>query len=130
MEAMTVNLSGTAPTFNDSPTQEYFEHYVPIRFRNALFKKLEHKHQGKRYWELPHVVGHPFVLALQDFHAPKFTSMFWSSSALVEYLYGIRQVERRTADDLVEIASERVDLYKWENREIPAGFFSQPETLL
>ena len=64
--------------------QEYFDQYVPIKYGSALYSKLK-----KRYWELPHVEGNSLVLAIQDFHAP--ASMMWSSNALVEYLYGIRQ---------------------------------------
>ncbi len=121
VEATTVNPSAVPPTVDDSTRQGYFEQYVPIKFGSALFTKLK-----KRYWELPHVAGHPLVLAVQDFHAP--LSMSWSSSALVEYLYGIRQVERRRVGDFIEIVSERVESYKWEDKEIPSGFFLQPDT--
>jgi hypothetical protein len=77
LEATTVNPSVVAPALDDdSKRQNYFEHYVPMKFGSALFSKL-----NKRYWELPHVLGHPLVLAIQDFHAPQ--SMSWSSSALV-----------------------------------------------
>jgi len=36
---------------------------MPIRFGSPLFTKL-----GKRYWELEHVKGKPFVIAIADFH--------------------------------------------------------------
>lgn len=117
LEATTVNLSAVAPLLNDSTRQSYYDHYVPIKFGSVLSTKLK-----KRYWELPHVVGHPLVFAVQDFHAPR--SMSWSSSALVEYLYGIRQ----RADGSAEIISEPVESYMWEGKEIPSGFFSQPDT--
>ena len=121
LEATTVNPSDIAPALDDSTRQAYLEHYVPIKFGSALFTKLK-----KRYWELPHVGGYPLVFAVQDFHAPR--SMIWSSSALVEYLYGIRQVERKRADGFAEIVSEPVETYMWEGKEIPAGFFLQPDT--
>lgn len=121
VEATTVNPSAVTPTLDDSTRQEYFEHYVPIKFGSALFTKLK-----KRYWELPHVAGRPLVLAVQDFHAPQ--SMSWSSTALVEYLYGIRQVEKSRADGSSEIVSEGVATYMWEGKEIPSGFFLQPST--
>lgn len=121
LEATTVNPSDEAPVLDDSTRQAYFEHYVPIKFGSALFTKLK-----KRYWELPHVWGYPLVFAVQDFHAHQ--SMIWSSSALVEYLYGIRQVERKKSDGSTEIISEPVETYMWEGKEIQSGFFLQPDT--
>jgi hypothetical protein len=116
-----VNPSGEAPTIDDSNRLEYFEHYVPLKFGSVLYSKLR-----KRYWELAHVGGRPLLIAVQDFHAPQ--SMTWSSSALVEYLYGIRQVERIGVGGKAEIVSERVEKYTWKGKnEIPAGFFFQPE---
>ncbi len=118
LEATTVNPSAVAPALNDSTQQAYFDHYVPIKFGSVLSTKRE-----KRYWELPHVRGYPLVFAVQDFHAPR--SMIWSSSALVEYLYGIRQ---KSSDGSAEIISEPVETYLWEGKEIPSGFFLQPDT--
>jgi hypothetical protein len=121
VEASTVNPSDETPVIDEANRLEYFEHYVPLKFGSVLYSKL-----GKRYWELPHVAGRPLLIAVQDFHAPH--SMTWSSSALVEYLYGIRQVERIGVGGKPEIVSERVEKYKWEGKkEIPAGFFLQPE---
>lgn len=109
---------------DDSTRQTYFEHYVPLKFGSALFSKLTRKH--KKYWKLPHVAGYPLVFAVQDFHAPQ--AMSWSSSSLVEYLYGIRQVEKRRDDGSSEIVSEPIESYrKDDGREIPAGFFLQPD---
>ena len=119
VEATTVNPSVDSPQVDDSTRQAYFEHYVPIKFGSALFSKL-----SKKYSELPHVAGHPLVFAVQDFHAPH--SMSWSSSALVEYLYGIRQTEKKMADGKIEILSERVESYIWKEKKIPSGFFFQP----
>lgn len=124
VEATTVNPSDKLPEAGESPTREYFEHVIPMRFGSPLFTKLNKIHQGRRYWELPHVTGHPFTIAIQDFHAPQ--SMSWSSSALAEYLYGIRQTERTNADSTVEIISEQIDSYRWGTKEVPAGFFQQP----
>jgi hypothetical protein len=124
VEATTVNPSASHDEIDDSTQQAYFEHYVPIKFGSALFSKLDRRGKPK-YWELAHVVGHPFVLAVQDFH--ELRSMSWSSSALVEYLYGIRQRERRKLDGSSEIVSEPVKSYRWGDKEIPCGFFSQPD---
>lgn len=126
VEATTVNPSDRLPEAGESPTREYFEHVIPMRFGSALFSKLKKTHKGRRYWELQHAAGHPFTIAIQDFHAPG--AMSWSSSALAEYLYGIRQTERTNADGSIEIISEQVDSYRWGGKEVPAGFFRQLET--
>jgi hypothetical protein len=126
VEATTINPSTTPPTLDPSTQQAYVEHYVPRKFGSVLFSKLNKTHQGKRYWELPHVVGHPFVIAVQDFHAPM--AMAWSSPALTEYLYGLRQIERREPDGSLKTVSEQVKSYTWEGKQIPAGFFLQPDS--
>jgi len=59
------------------------ENAMPIRFGSPLYSKLQ-----KRYWDLPHVTGHPLVFAIADFHDDQ--SMLWSSTSLIDYLYGFR----------------------------------------
>ena len=51
------------------------------RFAKTLGNKLVRK-----YHELEHVSGMPFIIALADFHAP--SSMTWSRESLICYLYG------------------------------------------
>jgi len=68
----------------------------------------------------------PLVFAIQDFHQPR--SMTWSGYALVEYLYGIRQMASLSRDGAVEKVTTKVESYKWKDKEIPAGFFLQPDT--
>lgn len=121
VEATTVNPSVDPPKVGDAPPLDYFEHYVPRKFGSVLFSKL-----NKKYWELPHVAGKPLVFAVQDFHTLR--AMSWSNTALVEYLYGIRQVRRNTADGSSSIVSEPIEEFVWEGKRIPAGFFSQPDT--
>lgn len=122
IEAVTVNPSDEAPDVEGLGRAAYFEHYVPLKYGSALFSKLK-----KRYWELPHVASYPLVLAIQDFHAPH--AMSWSNSALVEYLYAIRQTERLNAEGKSEIVSEPVNAYKWGDKvPVPAGFFLQPDS--
>lgn len=122
IEATTINPSDVVPGPDTSNRQAYFENYVPIKYGSALFSKLRRK-----YWEQPHVSGHPFVLAIQDFHAPH--AMAWSNSALVEYLYAIRQVERVNDKGKSEVVSERVTEYRWGDKPpIPAGFFLLPDS--
>ena len=119
VEATTVNPSETPPDIEEGDMQEYFAHYVPIKYGSALYSKLK-----KRYWELPHVAGQPLVLAIQDFHAPG--AMVWSNTALVEYLYGIRQTDAPNGTS--DVVSERIDKYEWHGKAIPAAYFLQPET--
>jgi hypothetical protein len=122
IEATTVNPSGVGPDIDADNSDDYFAHYVPMKYGSALFSKLQ-----KRYWELPHVAGQPLVLAIQDFHAPQ--AMAWSNTALVKYLYAIRQTGRQTEYGRVEVASERVtDYRRGDKPPIPAGFFLQPDT--
>lgn len=120
VEATTVNPSAAPPNVTAENEQDYFAHYVPIKYGSALFSKLQ-----KRYWERPHVAGHPLAFAIQDFHAPR--SMTWSNTALIEYLYGIRQVEQKGDDGKTEIVSSQIASYEWEGKKIPAGFFLQPD---
>jgi hypothetical protein len=122
IEATTVNPSEVPPEVDMSNRQAYFDHYVPTKYGGTLFSKLRRK-----YWTYPHVVGHPLVLAIQDFHAPH--SMTWSNTGLVEYLYAIRQTHKVAADGKVEIISERLTEHRRRNKPpIPSGFFFQPET--
>ena len=121
VEATTINPSETPPVIEEANVDEYFAHYVPIKYGSALFSKL-----NKRYWELPHVADHPLVLAIQDFHAPH--SMVWSNTALGEYLYGIRQTATPSPTETPDVVSRKIDKYEWQGKEIPADYFLQPDT--
>ena len=113
VEATTVGVSPKTPERTDDNSDAYLDDYVPIRFSSALCAKLE-----KRYWELPHVVNRPLVIAIQDFHIPG--SMTWTAVALAEYLYGYRQSERDG-----EFVSERIDKHQWSKKEIASNFFGR-----
>jgi hypothetical protein len=121
VEATTVNPSATPPEVTEDSEAAYFNDYVPTKFGSALYSKLQ-----KKYWDLPHVAGSPLIFAIQDFHAPQ--AMAWSNSGLVEYLYGIRQVEAKQPDGTSEIVSQKIEKYEWQDKEIPAGFFLQPDS--
>lgn len=60
----------------------YIEHVMPQKFGSPLRSKVQ-----KEYWKLQDVRGHPFLIAIADFHAP--ASMTWSHTALAFYLYGV-----------------------------------------
>jgi hypothetical protein len=119
VEATTVNPSNPPINLADMTKDEYYQHYVPIKFGSALFSKL-----NKRYWEQEHVKGYPLVFAIQDFH--EWQSMSWSIYALSDYLYGLRNVKTIKEDGAFEDVTEEIKHYKVGEKEIPAGFFSQP----
>lgn len=121
VEATTVNPSNPATNIEVTNKEAYFTHYVPMKYGSALFSKLK-----KGYWNLPHVRGHALIFAVQDFHAPR--AMTWSNTALVEYLYGLRQLEKKRTDGGSEVISQRIENYEWEGKKIPAGYFLQPDT--
>lgn len=120
MEATTIN----PPEKNarELPKEEeyirYYQNYVPIRFARALKSKLAHT---PPYWTMEHVAGLPFVLALQDFHAPR--SMMNIAVVMTEYLFGVRhRVENG------ERIIERLTEHRYGTAVEPSGFFSQPGT--
>jgi hypothetical protein len=122
VEATTVNPSADVPSIDESNEGAYFDHYAPLKFGSALFSKLK-----KRYWDLPHVGNMPLLFAVQDFHAPY--AMTWSSTALVEYLYGIRQVARADEHGRQTVVAQAISEFRWGDKPpIPAGFFSQPDS--
>lgn len=110
----------------DEKITEYLEHYMPIRFGTALTKKRKKKHKGQHYWDLPHVKGKPFALAIADFSSPM--SMTMTRSALELYLFGYRHKEERNEDGSLHIITERVQRHHWKNKKMPSGFFRQQES--
>lgn len=123
VEAVTANPTGNAEFDIRKPPPEPPEDFWPYlhqqmarKFASPLRSKL-----AKRYWEREDVAGHPFVLAIADFHAPG--SMIWSQSALPLYLYGI---EIHRTDDGAPYSVRRKDEVV-DGKVIPAAFFDQPE---
>ncbi|MGV2981965.1 hypothetical protein ACERNI_17490 [Camelimonas sp. ID_303_24] len=68
----------------DVPTdrEEIFFGAAALRFAKTIGNKL-----ARRYDQLPHVVGKPFILAVADFQASG--SMNWSREGLIGYLHGM-----------------------------------------
>jgi hypothetical protein len=88
VEATTVNPPDQGSVPLPATTDEaraYLENYVPIKIARALTRKLYHK---TRYWSVPEAAGIPFVIALQDFHAPQ--SMSRLIMPATEYVFGVR----------------------------------------
>lgn len=113
----------------------YIENEMAQKFGSPLFSKVK-----KRYWERPDVAGHPFVIAIADFHAP--ASMVWSHTALPLYLHGVGVEVLRRADGSVygfekplgpHVVGEKVVATNFfgqvENRHVSAILFSNAGTL-
>jgi len=128
VEAVTANPSTGFTPYNAIPEfrsreelNEYLSNEVPIRFGSPLFSKL-----GKRYWELPHVVGKPLVLAVESFHGPG--SLALSYSHLTQYLYGLGQSWHLDPQGHLVITSQPLDEHRVGDKVIPSGFFYQPNS--
>ncbi len=93
---------------------------MPIRFGSPLFSKLQ-----QRYWTLPHVAERPLLFAIADFHEDQ--SMLWSSTALIDYLYGVRHTFSRDANGQLVISPLQIETHRLGDKTIPSGFFFQPE---
>jgi hypothetical protein len=104
---------------NQAQFLEIQHHYLPIKFAGPLTAKLR-----KRYWERPNVKGRPFVLAIQDFHAPM--SMMLSQTALPVYLYGYVHDWQYRPDGELVITPQKVTSHRWGAKEVESGFFGLP----
>lgn len=94
---------------------------VPIRFGSPLFSKLK-----KKYWELPHVAGHPLIIAIESFHEAGSLSL--TSSSLASFLFGINQRWYYDDNGILIVAPEQIASHQIPGKEIPSGFFFQPDT--
>lgn len=121
IEATSVNppQQGTVPkTATLAEARAYIENYVPIKLARALTRKLYHK---GRYWKAPGMQDIPFVIALQDFHAPQAMSRIVMPAT--EYVFGVRHSivdgERRI---------ERLRKHVYRRTHEPSHFFGLPES--
>lgn len=142
IEAVTVNYT---PEFHEPyPQSELKRHeltqdYMPIKFARTLSRKLKRK-SGQSYWEMDHVKGKPFLLALHDYHAQGGTdlgSMTWSRDALPDYLYGHRIktsigdgnriiFETEVTPEGTIPVYEKINGHYWDGKSAPSGFFFLP----
>lgn len=112
-------MAAGPPPDPPSRIDDYIDHDMAQKFGSPLYSKLK-----RADWEKPHVSGHPFVLALADFHAP--ASMRWSYRALPQYLYGLKAITTADAENrLIEIFMPGEDHVVGDKR-VPTDFFSQP----
>jgi hypothetical protein len=122
VEAVTTGKSSANSESDDLLAEQDVEHQqneaIPIRMGSALFSKLR-----KGYWNLPHVRGKPFVLAIEPFHDSK--SLGYSDTAISQYLFGVRQTWRRDSSGKLEILNNRINIHQYGKKVIPSGFFGQ-----
>ncbi len=95
---------------------DYQRNYIPIKLGRALGRKLQ---RVPPYWSLPEITGLPFVLAVQDFHAPG--AMQHIVIAATEYAFGVRHDLR---DGALHI--ERIVDHRYDGLIETSGFFNLP----
>jgi hypothetical protein len=123
VEAVTANPTAAYSHLNALPVnppvarEELFFGPAALRFAKTLGNKLV-----RRYDQLQHVSGKPFMLALADFQAP--ASMTWSREGLIGYLYGEGAQEIEINGHLQAVAVPRRLLGP---SQFPAGLFSDPQ---
>lgn len=104
------------------------ENKLPLIYGSPLYSKLSHKtkDKGLHYWQHEHTKGIPFVIAVADFH--DVFAMNISTTALVNYLYGIKHTHYFDENGDLVVVAENIKSHKKENTgaEIPSGFFYQP----
>lgn len=89
-----------------------------VRFAKTIGSKLQ-----RRYDDLPHVTGKPFMLAVADFHAP--ASMLWSREALIGYLYG--EGAEVSEEDGAPVARTTTATHLQGPSAFPAGLFANAD---
>lgn len=128
IEAVTVGRKASIPPLYLRPNPQHLLpqevskeqlNSMPIKFGSPLYSKLQ-----KNYWELPHVSGVPLVFAIADFHDNY--SMVWSSTSLINYLYGVRHNFHYEKNGKLVIETEKIENHDSGGKTIPSGFFFQP----
>ncbi len=126
MEAVTANASaGTDRNTSIAVPRELTadeitdrqRHFAPLRTGSALYSKLQ-----KKYWDLPAVIGKPFVIAIESFYDAHALQL--SSSSLAQYLYARTDVADPTMPRGIRAVAIATHTHK---KTIPSGFFMLPE---
>ena len=108
---------GGPPATDMAGIAHHLRNEVQIRMGSALYSKLQ-----KRYWELPHVRGLPFVIAFQPFHEAG--SLGLSSTSLANLLMGLEHQHRFENGRLI-VEARPVTEHKG-SKTIPSAFFTLP----
>jgi hypothetical protein len=129
IEAVTVNPTGNVPLPKpeDNPVvrspeeiTELLKTKIPIKFASPLWSKLN---RTNPYWEMEAVAGHPLVFAIADFHEKQ--SMLWTSTALMNYLYGVTHDFLYDDKGQLIVTPIKLETHEYEGKQIPSGFFLQ-----
>jgi hypothetical protein len=128
VEAVIVGRKNNPPKYVHLDTKEYLEKLLlakessdemAIRFGSSLYGKVK-----KKYWDLDHLRGIPFVIAIADFHDD--FSMTWSHNSLLKYLYGYEHDYHYDKDGMLIISPKKIENHIG-SKIIPSGFFNQPD---
>ncbi|WP_160174568.1 hypothetical protein [Archangium violaceum] len=92
-----------------------------IRIGSALLTKLK-----KRYWNLPHCKGTPFVLLVGPFHEPG--SVLYIDECLARYLYGIHRFNDWTEHNGLLVREVPIKTHESNGKSIQSNFFAQQWT--
>lgn len=125
VEAVTVNPSSNMPNKPSSAEEKraLIQDFVPIRFGSSLYSKLNRQ---KKYWEMEHVKGHPFILAVHDYLFDD--SMIWTRAGLERYLYGLDYQYHYDEKGKLIIKTQKIIEHTWEGKTIPSSFFTLPNS--
>jgi hypothetical protein len=114
-----VKSKGDSQILSGEELDHKLSHELPIKFGSSLFSKLK-----KGYWELEHCKGIPFVIAIEAFHENG--SLRYSSSSLIQYLYGEKDKAYINENGELVIVKEKIHEHKVGDKKISSGFFYQP----
>ena len=93
-----------------------------FQLAKALRRKLLYRTaRNQAYWELPHVVGMPFVIAVGAFH-----DQLHPMGLVTEYLYGMNWIPSWDADGQLMLTPNEINEHHFVGRTIPSGLFRQP----
>ena len=97
--------------------------FFSLKTGSPLFGKINRtRHNQPEYWQLPHVMGKPFVLAIKPCHGA--FSHFRTFIDLGLYLYGVRPIIAHQGNTPVHLGYLKAQNLSFrEKQNIPGGFF-------
>lgn len=95
---------------------DFLQNQIPFKLAKGLTRKLR---RDPPYWSERGMAGIPFVIAVQDFHAPGTMRMI--VPAATEYVFGFRHSRK---DGVLQI--ERITEHRVGSSSEKSGFFSSP----
>jgi hypothetical protein len=107
-----------APTSTPQELEQYLEQEMAIRLGSPLFSKLQ-----KKYWTLPQSQGKPLIFAVQNFHPG---ALHFAEAILTKYLFGLASYWYHDPEGKLITTHAPIDKHRSGVKEIPSGFFSQP----